>query len=108
MGVVENFIDIRKDLFPFLFSITTWYKLLAVQFMFNISKILFLVQWQKILDLHKDTTTRKQQTKVGLQKDTKNATQAVCCPTLKVHNHDNFLGSDFEICTFSQLVMHKC
>jgi hypothetical protein len=30
MGVVENFIDIRKDLFPFLFSITTWYKLLAV------------------------------------------------------------------------------
>jgi hypothetical protein len=27
---------------------------------------------------------------------------------LKVHKRENFLGSDFEICTFSQLVMHKC
>ncbi len=27
---------------------------------------------------------------------------------LKVHKRENFLGSDFEICTFLQLVMHKC
>ncbi len=27
---------------------------------------------------------------------------------LKVHKRENFLGFDFEICTFSQLVMHKC
>ncbi len=26
---------------------------------------------------------------------------------LKVHKRENFLGSDFEICTFSLLVMHK-
>ncbi len=32
------------------------------------------------------------------------------CPfhALKVHKRENFLSSDFEICTFSQLVMHKC
>ncbi len=27
---------------------------------------------------------------------------------LKVHKRENFLGSDFDSCTFSQLVMHKC
>ncbi len=27
---------------------------------------------------------------------------------LKVHKRENFLGFDFEICTFLQLVMHKC
>ncbi len=27
---------------------------------------------------------------------------------LKVHKRENFLGSDIEICSFSQLVMHKC
>jgi hypothetical protein len=28
--------------------------------------------------------------------------------TLKVHKRENFLGFDFEICTFSLLVMPKC
>ncbi len=28
--------------------------------------------------------------------------------SLKVHKRETFLGFDFEICTFSQLVMHKC
>ncbi len=27
---------------------------------------------------------------------------------LKVHKRENFLGFDFEICTFSLLVMPKC
>ncbi len=27
---------------------------------------------------------------------------------LKVHKRENFLGFDFEICTFLYLVMHKC
>ncbi len=27
---------------------------------------------------------------------------------LKVHKRENFLGSDIEMCTFSQLVIQKC
>jgi hypothetical protein len=81
-GGGRGFVDIRKDLLLFCLPSQYGNNCLLFRFMFKINlSDSILVSITKNSGIYtKFTTPRKQQTKVGLQKSTENAAEAICCP----------------------------